>query len=97
MSAPNPVILFRDIGHSAIFFLDAHPGNTYRKTSDGRAEFIKHRLGSRYNGLEISVSPSCPCRRQPLEFDPSELLSDEAVPKNKKPKSKTTDDYDLLK
>lgn len=97
MSTPNPVVLFRDIGHSAPFYMDLYPGNTYRKTSDSCAEFIKHRLGSRYNGLEISVSPSTPCRRQPLDFDPSELLSDEIVPKNKKPKSKTTHDHDLLK
>jgi hypothetical protein len=96
----NPIIEFKELAIGAPFYIDAYPGTTYRKVSTVQAEFVKHRYNSAFNGHKLSMSPSCTCRRQPLDFDPNDLLGDEPVAKptpRKKPATKNIDVEDLLK
>lgn len=49
------MIKFKDLNAGGIFYLPAHPGNTYRKVDQRTAEFTRHRLGNQFIGHRIQV------------------------------------------
>ena len=79
----STAVPFKSLAAGAVFYMDAYPGNIYRKLIDGRnAEFVQHRLGNHLIGCVIYPMPDQLVRKQPLEFDPNDMLSG--------------DDYNLL-
>lgn len=62
---------FRAINTGGTFYLDQHPGNQYRKTSEDTAEFTQHRLGNQFVGCRVGAYPSMQVSLVPI--DPSDL------------------------
>ena len=74
----NDLIKFQSLPPGATFYIDRHPGNVYRKVDVRTAEFSIHRLGNKYLGARLTISPAQAVRTSPMSPEELELLGIDA-------------------
>jgi hypothetical protein len=92
----NDLVNFRHLAVGATFYLDAYYGNAYRKVSNTKAEFVRHRLNNQYVGHVLEFGTDRAVRLQPIEPETLDLLGIHPHDNPFAPYFRANPDYDLL-